>query len=179
MKEFTLHELRFPIGEFVPPSQYSPKLIEKWTDEIDLLPKQLIEETMHLSDEQLDTPYRPEGWTLRQVVHHIADSHINSFVRFKLALTEDNPTIKPYWEERWAKLPDYAMPIHSSLMLITSLHARWVHLIECFSSDDLLRTYYHPESERNFSLRYAIALYAWHGKHHLAQIQSLKKRMGW
>ena len=132
-----------------------------------------------LTPEQLDTPYRPGGWTVRQVVHHVPDSHINSYVRFKLALTEEEPTIKPYDEARWAKLADTATtPVEVSLTLLDSLHSRWVPLLQSLTEADFARQFRHPELgmvrlDRN------LALYAWHGKHHVAHITSLRERMGW
>lgn len=179
MQNTNLYQLRFPIGEFLEPHEYPVSLINTWIKEIDELPVQLQTEAGHLNELQLNTPYRPEGWTLRQVIHHIADSHLNSFIRFKLALTEENPTIKPYFEERWANLQDYSMPVQVSFQLLVHLHARWVHLLNSLTQQDLNKTYYHPENKREFTLQYAIGLYAWHGKHHLAHIQFLKKRQGW
>jgi hypothetical protein len=131
-----------------------------------------------LSDAQLDTPYREGGWTVRQVVHHIADSHANSYVRFKLALTEDWPTIKPYDEAAWARLADSRLPIDSSLVFVESLHARWVALLSSLSETDFERGYNHPESGRK-TLSLALAHYDWHSRHHTAHITSLREREGW
>ena len=132
-----------------------------------------------LSPEQLDTPYRPEGWTVRQVVHHVPESHMNAYVRFKLALTEDHPTIKPYDEDAWAKLPDVAItPIEVSLQLLAALHSRWVDLLRSMQPSDFARTLFHPERGL-LTLDQMLAMYAWHSAHHLAHITSLRERMGW
>jgi hypothetical protein len=133
-----------------------------------------------LDQEQLDTPYRPGGWTVRQVVHHIGDSHINSIVRFKLALTEETPTIRPYDEALWAELPDSrTAPVDPSLALIDTLHARWVLLLRSMSEQDFERRFHHPEHDRTFTLARTLAMYAWHGQHHIAHITRLRERMGW
>jgi uncharacterized damage-inducible protein DinB len=132
-----------------------------------------------LSDEQLNTPYRPEGWTVRQVVHHVPESHMNSYVRFKLALTEEEPTIKPYFEDRWAQLDDANQaPVGLSLDLLDALHGRWVWFLRSLKDADFQRTFRHPELG-TVSLDRNIALYAWHGRHHVAHITSLRERMGW
>jgi uncharacterized damage-inducible protein DinB len=132
-----------------------------------------------LSDEQLNTPYRPAGWTVRQVVHHVPESHMNSYVRFKLALTEEEPTIKPYFEDRWAQLDDANQaPVGLSLDLLDALHGRWVWFLRSLKDADFQRTFRHPELG-TVSLDRNIALYAWHGRHHVAHITSLRERMGW
>ena len=129
-----------------------------------------------LTDQQLNTVYRPGGWTLKQVVHHVADSHMNSLVRFKLAMTEDNPTIKPYNEADWALLPDYRLPVESSLKMLEGIHQHMVVLFESFTENECDRTYHHPATGDNVPLKKAIALYAWHGNHHLAQITETAKQ---
>lgn len=169
-------DLRYPIGPFTYKEASYP--IETWIKEIEELPALLRAATGGLSDEQLNTPYRPDGWTVRQVVHHVADSHINSYTRFKLALTEENPTIKPYMEEKWAKLPDSQLPIEVSLTLLDTLHTRWVHLLRALHAADLEKTFYHPDTGAT-KLKVAIGLYAWHGKHHTAHITTLSDRLGW
>jgi uncharacterized damage-inducible protein DinB len=175
-----LDQLKYPIGKFSRPAFISPADISKWIDEIENLPKQLRQAVENLSNSQLDTPYRPEGWTMRQVVHHLPDSHINSYVRFKLALTEDNPTIKPYMEECWAELPEAKVaPIEVSLDLLEAVHKRWVLMLRNISAEQWKRTFFHPESKRENKLDEVLAMYAWHGIHHLAHITELKKRMGW
>jgi hypothetical protein len=131
-----------------------------------------------LTEGQLDTPYRPEGWTVRQLVHHVPDSHLNSYVRFKLALTEDAPVVKPYDEALWAKLADVTAPVETSLMLLESLHQRWVRVLESMSEGDFARGFRHPELGP-VRLEQTLAMYAWHGKHHVAHITALRDRMGW
>jgi hypothetical protein len=171
-------DLRYPIGKFVPPAEDSAALRKEQIRAIRELPGALREAVSGLSDAQLDTPYREGGWTVRQVVHHIGDSHMNSFVRFKLALTEDCPTIKPYNEAAWAQLPDSLQPVEDSLLLVESLHARWTALLEAMSEEDFKREFIHPESGRQ-PLSKSVAIYAWHGRHHTAHITGLRQRQGW
>lgn len=143
------------------------------------LPETLAQAVEDLSDDQLDTPYRPGGWTVRQTVHHVADSHANSLIRFKLALTEDEPpTIRPYYEDRWAELGDNKLPIGVSLNMLESIHTRWVALLDSMSEDDFGKTFIHPETGP-WTLEGALALYAWHSKHHTAHITHLRERNGW
>ncbi len=180
MNEQELEQLRYPIGRFHAPATIDNTLISKLVTEIESFPKRLKAEVANLSEAQLDTPYRPNGWTIRQVVHHCADSHMNSFIRFKLALTEVKPTIKPYYEERWAELADSkTLAIEPSLVLLEGLHQRWATLLKSLKSDDLARTFVHPEHGKEFRLDVTISNYAWHGNHHLAHITELKKRKGW
>lgn len=169
---------RYPIGKFKLDGEVTTSLIEGWIKEIEELPSLLSDTVKNLTQEQLDTPYRSGGWTVRQVVHHVADSHMNAYVRFKLALTEDNPTIKPYEEAKWAELPDYQLPVEVSLTLIETMHARWVKFLKRLSPEDLKRTFIHPESG-TVSVGENIGIYAWHGKHHFAHITSLLTRKGW
>lgn len=143
-----------------------------------LLPERLGEAVSGLTDAQLDTPYRPEGWTVRQVVHHLADSHLNGYIRFKLALTEENPVIKPYDQDAWARLPDSLLPIDGSLALVTALHGRWVALLEKLTDKDFHRSYENPKTGRT-NLAKALAMYDWHARHHTAHITSLRERQGW
>jgi DinB superfamily len=144
-----------------------------------MLPERLRAAVGGLSDPQLDTPYRPEGWTLRQVVHHVADSHANCYIRFKLALTEDWPTIKPYDEVAWANLSDSRrLPVEVSLAMLEALHGRWVALLETMSEEDFHKGYLHPEQGRQ-NLAKALALYDWHSRHHTSHITSLRARQGW
>ncbi|MGG0186626.1 YfiT family bacillithiol transferase [Bacillus rhizoplanae] len=171
-------ELRYPIGHFTYEENITQDTIENWIGQIENLPIELTQAVKDLDKNQLDTPYRPGGWTVRQVVHHIADSHMNSYIRFKLALTENNPTIKPYMEEKWAELPDSTLPIDVSLSLLESLHTRWVTLLRSMKSNDLAKTFNHPESGSN-KLGVTVGLYAWHGRHHTAHITSLRDRLGW
>jgi uncharacterized damage-inducible protein DinB len=172
-------DLKYPIGKFAHEGKISRKQRSEWIKDIKTLPKQLKEAVAGLSDEQLDTPYRHEGWTVRQVIHHIADSHMNSMVRFKLALTEDTPTVKPYNEADWANLADSKMPVKVSLELIKHLHARWVVLLKSMTSEDFAKSFMHPTSQTTSSLDRVLGIYAWHGKHHLAHITELKKRKNW
>ncbi|MGE5055192.1 MAG: YfiT family bacillithiol transferase [Acidobacteriota bacterium] len=172
-------DLRYPVGKF----EYSGPLSEArrslLIQEIADTPVHLRSATTALSESQLDTPYRPGGWTVRQLVHHVPDSHMNSYVRFKLALTEDEPTIKTYAEERWAELADTkATPIEVSLTLLESLHDRWVRLLRSLTSEEWKRTFRHPDLGP-MNLEKTLALYAWHGRHHVAHITELRKRMSW
>ncbi|KIL35674.1 metal-dependent hydrolase [Cohnella kolymensis] len=172
--------LSYPIGRFSYDGEVSAQPREQWINDIVMLPEQLAAAIEGLSSEQLDTPYRPEGWTVRQVTHHLADSHMNSFIRFKLALTEDQPTIKPYFEERWALLDDTTKaPPDLSIVLLNGLHERWVYLLRSMSEQDFSRTFFHPESQKLIPLDSILALYSWHGRHHTAHITRLRERMGW
>ena len=170
--------MRYPIGKFEKPGTVTAAQRAAWIEEIEALPARLREAAGGLTDEQLDTPYRPGGWTVRQVVHHVADSHMNSFIRFRLGLTEDEPTVKPYDEKRWAELCDSGMPVDVSLQIIEALHRRWVVLLRGMSDADFSRTFRHPEMG-SFRLDSNLALYAWHGKHHEAHIGNLRKTKGW
>ncbi len=173
-----IEQLKYPIGHFEHAGEISNEEIQNWLDEIVALPEQLRSAVAGLTEEQLDTPYRPEGWTVRQVVHHIADSHLNSLIRFKWALTEDTPTIKTYFEDRWGELADYSLvPLESSLNFIASLHERWVILLRSLDERDLSKEFIHPESGP-VKLGRNIGIYAWHGRHHLAHITNLIERMG-
>ncbi|MDP4095412.1 bacillithiol transferase BstA [Paenibacillus sp. P96] len=169
---------RYPIGEFEAPDPIPDEMLQGWINDIAELPAKLRAAVKGLDDEQLDTPYREGGWTVRQVVHHVADSHINSYVRFKLALTEELPAIKPYEEGRWAELPDARLSVEVSLNLLDSLHERWVTLLRSFEPEQFSRSFVHPESGV-ISLKNATGMYSWHGMHHTAHITSLTKRMGW
>jgi DinB superfamily len=169
---------RYPIGTFHHEGEITSHVIKGWINDIEKLPLQLADAVVDLNDEQLDTPYRFGGWSVRQVVHHLADSHMNAFIRFKLAVTEDTPVIKTYEEGRWAKLADSKLPIDSSLTLLHALHKRWVELLNNLTPPDLKRTFIHPESGE-ISIEKNIGVYAWHGKHHLAHITSLTKRKSW
>lgn len=172
-------DLRYPIGRFQPPAQVSPEDRMTWMGEIENLPVHLAHAVAGLTESQLDTAYRPGGWTVRQVVHHLADSHINSYVRFRLAMTEDQPTIKPYREAAWAELADAKVSrVEVSMHLLEALHARWLILLRSFSSSDMARTFRNPE-RGEMSLDSALGLYAWHGRHHVAQIVRLREREGW
>ena len=177
-----LEHFKYPIGKFVRgTAAETPERVAVCIAEIGAFPEKLKGEVRGLSDAQLDTPYRPEGWTVRQLVHHIADSHGQAPGRFKLALTEDTPIIKPYKEVLWAELADArTMPIEPSLLIIAGLHARWAVVVRNMSPMDFQRGFLHPEQQnRKISLAEALELYVWHGAHHLAHITGLKQRMGW
>lgn len=175
-----VNNIEFPIGKFNSPENITAELLQSWIGEIETFPKNLKMEVEKLSDMQLDTPYREGGWSIRQVVNHCADSHMNSLIRFKLALTEEKPTIKPYFEDRWAELEDSKnMPIEPALKLLDGLHERWIVLLRNLTNEQLERTFTHPESGKQFRLDENIGLYTWHCKHHLAHITNLKLRMGW
>ena len=171
-------DLRYPIGEFSPPDPLEREQVDAWTDDIAALPADLRRTVARLTDVQLDTPYRPGGWTVRQVVHHLPDSHMNSLIRFKWALTEDRPTIKAYDEKGWAVLPDSKGPIAGSLDLLDALHGRWVSLLRSLSWAQLRREFVHPESGPA-TLAVTVGSYAWHGRHHLAHIERLIQREVW
>lgn len=170
---------RYPIGKFDKNIIVTPETRKDFINTIETLPGKLRKEVETLSQIQLDTPYRDGGWTLRQVVHHLPDSHLNAYVRFKLALTEDNPQIKTYEEHLWAELPDtFNTPTEVSLQLLHSVHTRWVFLLNALSDKQFERTFQHPDWG-NITLSRTLALYAWHSKHHLAHITELKKKMSW
>ena len=171
-------DLRYPIGVFTPVDP-SPGELEKAIGEIDAMPQRLADAVAGLSDQQLDTPYRPGGWTVRQVVHHVADSHINAFVRIKLALTEDQPTVVGYDEKKFAELPDTRLPVDVSMQLLRSLHARWVALYQDMPDAVWARTFRHPEYPEPLTLDWQVQMYAWHSRHHVAHITALRQREGW
>lgn len=171
-------DLRYPIGKFSPPDTVTAERVNRWIDDIGTLPADLRRVVCTLTNEELDTPYRPDGWTVRQVVHHLPDSHMNSLVRFKWALTEERPLIKAYDEKGWAALPDCRGSIDRSLDFMEALHARWVDLLRSLSWTQLQREFVHPESGAA-TLAATVGLYAWHGRHHLAHIERLIEREGW
>jgi len=172
-------DLRYPIGKFHFEGPLTESLKQASLADIARAPANLRAAVNGLSDVQLDTPYRPGGWTVRQVVHHVPDSHLNSYVRFKLGLTEDEPTIKPYAEDRWAELADTkSTPIEVSLTLLESLHDRWVRLLRSLTPEEWKRTFRHPELGA-MTLEKTLALYAWHGRHHVTHITSLRERERW
>ena len=176
----TTIDLRYPIGRFVRPNVLTAAERSAAIDAIAQTPKNMRNALRGLNDKQLDTPYRPDGWTLRQVTHHVPDSHMNAYVRFKLALTEDVPTIKPYDEAKWAELDDgKSNLVEQSLALLDALHDRWVFLLRRMTPADFGRKLNHPEWDAPLSLDSMLALYAWHGRHHVAHITSLRERMGW
>ncbi len=174
-----IDSLRYPIGDFVYGQTYTPDQVRAAIDDIAKLPHKLTQLVSKWDDDRLDTPYRPDGWTVRQLVHHMADSHINAYVRTKLALTEDNPTISPYEEGEWAKLPDSHLPVAHSLVILSNLHDRWVVVLNGMTEVHLNRTYFHPGSQRQFALAEVVLLYNWHGEHHYQHIYKLAERNGW
>jgi uncharacterized damage-inducible protein DinB len=175
-----MSDARYPIGPFSPPRSITPEDRQRWIGAIAAIPQALRDAVQNLSDAQLDTPYREGGWTVRQVVHHVADSHVNSYTRFRLALTEQEPTIKPYDEAAWAELVDAKHePLEPSLLLLEGLHRRWVVLLESLTAEAYQRTFRHPETGRTLRLDINLALYAWHGQHHTAHITHLRERLDW
>ena len=175
-----IETLRFPIGKFsFPKSAITSQERQQWIAEIAGAPEKLRTAVTGLSEDQLNTPYRPEGWTVRQVVHHLPDSHMNAYVRFKLALTENEPTIKPYDEAAWAVLRETSItPVEISLALLDALHQRWVSVLSSMSEEEFARQFRHPEIGL-LRLDKVLAMYAWHGRHHVAHITALRDRMGW
>jgi hypothetical protein len=172
-------DLRFPVGQFKLPESVTAAERAAFVEQIAETPANLRAAVRGLTDSQLDTAYRPGGWTVRQVIHHVPDSHLNSYTRFRLALTEEEPTIKPYREDQWAELPDArAMPVEVSLQLLESLHTRWVTLLRSLSDEQWKRAFRHPELGV-VTLEQKAAMYAWHGRHHAAHITGLRERRGW
>jgi hypothetical protein len=173
-------DLRYPIGKFSYDGAMTDTRRADCVARIAAAPGRLRAAVAGLDDAQLDTPYRPGGWTVRQVVHHVPDSHINAYTRIRLALTEDTPTIKPYEEARWAELPDArTLPVEVSLALLDALHGRWVTLLRRLGGADGARQFRHPEHGRLITIDELIAMYAWHGEHHVAHVTGLRERMGW
>ena len=173
-------DLRYPIGKYEP-QPYSEEQRTKWLRDIKFLPTDLEMAIQNLDEVHLDTPYRKGGWTVKQLVHHVADSHMNAYIRFKLGLTENNPVIKPYEEKDWATMDDvYKVPINVSITLLHALHQRWFAMLEDVDEQILMnRTVHHPEHKKDMSLWLLLGMYAWHGKHHVALIKSLRERNNW
>jgi uncharacterized damage-inducible protein DinB len=178
--QITAIDPRYPIGKYEPQPFSIEQKIE-WLADIKFLPLHLEAALLNLDEPQLHTPYREGGWTVHQLVHHVADSHLNAYVRFKLGLTEDNPTIKPYDENKWAELPDVQkLPVNISVTILHALHARWYEILKHVSDNDWNnRTVFHPEHKKTMRLWFLLGMYAWHGKHHVAHITSLKEKKGW
>lgn len=174
-----MDDLRYPIGRFTHDGPITDADLARWITDIEALPLHLRAAVAGLNDAQLDTAYRPEGWTVRQVVHHVGDSHLNALARFKLALTEETPTIKPYDEARWAELADHALPVERGIALVEALHARWVPLLRSLNRAALARTYIHPAEGETRALDWTVGMYAWHGRHHVAHITGLREREDW
>lgn len=175
-----MEHLKYPIGQVQIPVSITNQHIFDWISDIESFPNKLENLVQNLTEEQLNTPYRDGGWTVRQTIHHCGDSHVNSYVRFKWALTEEQPTIKAYYEDRWAEIFDTKdAPIELSLHFIKALHAKWVYLLKGLSEQKLNKEFIHPESGNAISLKQNIAIYAWHCKHHYAHIQNLLTRNNW
>lgn len=175
-----LEKLKYPIGRYQKITDFTSENRKAWIHDLTILPGNLEATVASLSEKQLDTPYRPDGWTVRQVVHHVADSHLNAFIRIKLVMTEGNTTIRPYKEALWAAMGDYTdLPISHSLNILRGLHPRMVHVFQNMTEDDFKKSYIHPEYGQTYLLDSVLALYSWHGRHHLAHITELKKREGW
>ncbi|CAI2765553.1 YfiT family bacillithiol transferase [Flavobacterium collinsii] len=180
MNETDLEKLKYPIGKFQAPKDYNAEYISTNIAIIESFPNKLKKETIDLTEEQLDTSYRPDGWTVRQVIHHCAESHMNCFIRLKWALTENNPVIKAYDEKLWSELPDnLTMPIEPTLQLLEGLHFRLAYIMKNLSGSDLDKSFIHPENNSEYLLKQIIGMYAWHSNHHLAHITTLKKNKNW
>ena len=172
-----MEELKYPIGKYIE-QPFSEEQLREWLFDIETLPLHIEHSILNLDEAQLHTPYRPEGWTVHQLVHHVADSHMNAYIRFKLGLTEDNPTIKPYDEKRWAELDDTKnLPVNISATILFAVHKRWVEILKSIHGEQWNRTVVHPEQNKTMTLWYLLGMYAWHGKHHTAHIRSLRERM--
>jgi DinB superfamily len=169
---------RYPIGKFSYNGPLTAEQRQQCLHDIEQTPTRLRAAVARLSEQQLDTPYREGGWTVRQVTHHVPDSHMNAYIRFKLALTEDEPTIKPYMEDRWAELTDSKAPSEVSLVLLDCIHQRWMILMRGMSDAEWKRVFHHPE-RGVLTLEEVLAMEAWHGRHHVAHITSLQEKMGW
>jgi len=175
-----MSDLRYPIGKFSWEGEATEAQRRQWIEEIAQGPAALRAAVAGLTPAQIETPYRPGGWTVRQVVHHVPDSHLHAYARFKLALTEDEPTVKPFDEVRWAELSDTkTVSLEVSLSLLESLHERWVGLLRSLTAAEYRRTFQHPEYGRALALDETLAMYAWHGRHHVAHITALRQREGW
>lgn len=178
MNNDKLYDLKYPIGGFDVPQLISKEQINVWISNIENLPSLVEQETKNLTENELNYQYRPNGWTIKQVVHHCADSHINSIIRFKLALTEDSPTIRPYFEDRWATLVDYKENIESAIYILKGVHKKLGLLLRNLSDADLKRNFIHPEHGKSFTIEETIGTYAWHSNHHLAHIKQALKYKG-
>lgn len=174
-----IEKLKYPIGKFDPATMGNEQYLERAIFAIEAFPIKLQNTVNQLDDAQLDTPYRPGGWTVRQLVHHIPDSHMNGYFRFKWTLTENNPAVKPYIRDKWAALPDSKSPVYVAFNLLSSLHEKWVLLMKSLKEEDWESTFLHPETQQPVPLKHALGVYAWHGDHHLAHIKGLISREGW
>lgn len=172
-------DLRYPIGKYIA-QPFSEKQFQDWLIDIKNLPQHLENAVLNLDAAQLDAPYREEGWMVKQVVHHVADSHMNAYTRFKLGLTESNPSIKPYDEVAWAEMKDsLELPVNLSLTILHALHSRWHYFLKGLTEADLQKTVFHPEHKKEMTLWHLLGMYAWHSRHHVAHITSLRERMKW
>jgi len=173
------NDLSYPIGKFEGKESYTPEELKVLISRIERLPAKLEAAVNDLSDEQLDTPYREGGWTVRQVVHHVSDSHMNAYIRTKWTLTENTPTIKAYNEKNWAETSDKKLPVTISINLLRTLHSKWTKILKALRPEELSKEFIHPDTQKHITISKLIATYAWHGDHHLAHINYLRKRMGW
>lgn len=174
-----MEDHRYPIGKYTP-QPFSEELLGEWLIDIKNLPQHLENALLNLDEAQINTPYREGGWTIKQLVHHVADSHMNAYMRFKLGLTENNPTIKPYDEKLWAEMSDTRnLPVNISLTLLHALHARWYEVLKNMSKEDMDKTVFHPEHKKEMTLWYLLGLYSWHSRHHVAHITALREREKW
>ena len=177
LNEQQLEELRYPTGRYQRPEQIDEVLIQQWKAEIAALPSDLKNVLASIPETYLDIPYREGGWSVRQITHHLADSHINSFIRFKWTLTEENPTIKPYLQDKWCAMQDaLTAPLDWSLIILEGIHKRWIHILDSMAFSDYQRTFIHPDFQNMMKLDGVLGLYAWHGKHHLTQIIRFKEQ---
>lgn len=169
-----MDELKYPIGKYTE-QPFSEKQLREWLLDIETLPMHVEHAVLNMDEYQLQTPYRPGGWTVHQVVHHVADSHMNAYIRFKLGLTEDNPTIKPYDEKQWAEMADTKnLPINISITILFAVHRRWMEVLNNIKDEEWNRTVFHPEHQKTMTLWYLLGMYAWHGKHHVGHILLVK-----
>jgi hypothetical protein len=178
--ENNMEHLQYPVGRYQKPDTYTPELLQEWIKVLDVLPLWMDACIENLDEAQLRVPYREGGWTIQQVVHHVADSHMNAYIRLKLALTEENPTVKPYDEKAWAELADVRLvPVNVSVTMIHALHRRLVAMLQNMQPADWQRTYYHPQHKRDFPVWEMVAMYAWHSRHHTEHIMQLRRRLNW
>ena len=174
-----MEDLRYPIGKYIV-QPFSDGLWQEWLVDIKNLPQHLENAVLNLDESQLNTPYRDGGWTVKQLVHHVADSHMNAYIRFKLGLTENNPAIKPYDQSAWAEMADTKnLPVNISLTILHALHVRWYEVLKNMCREELDRTVFHPEHKKEFTLWELLGMYAWHSRHHVAHVTSLRERMKW
>jgi uncharacterized damage-inducible protein DinB len=174
-----MEDLRYPVGKYIV-QPFSQKQWDEWLITIKFLPQHMENAILNLDEAQMNTPYREGGWTVHQVVHHVADSHMNAYIRFKLGLTEDNPVIKPYDEAAWAEMADTKnLPVNISLTILRAVHTRWNEVLKNMKKEDLDKTVFHPEHKKIFTLWELLGLYAWHSRHHVAHITALRERMKW